>query len=75
MPRLPGQPKRTKKPPKETCTFNHHMAIEIEQSEARCIAHGNFLPRSVADKMVANIEALYRATESRERIARLGGAI
>lgn len=64
---------RAKKPPKDTCTLNHQMAIEITQAEARCISLGNFLPRSVADKLIADINAMHARTEDRERIARLGG--
>lgn len=56
---------------KATCTFNHSMAIEITQAEARCVAQGGFLPRTVADKMIASIEELYQQTEGRERIAKL----
>lgn len=60
---------KAKKKPKDTCTFKHSMAIEITQAEARCVSLGNFLPRTVADKMIASIEAMYAQTEARERIA------
>jgi hypothetical protein len=49
------------------------MILDISQAEARAIAMGNFLPRSVADKMIASIETLYQRTEPRERVAKLGG--
>lgn len=62
---------RAKKQPKETCTFKHDMKIEISQAEARCIAMGGFLPRTVADKLIADIERTYNATAARERVAKL----
>lgn len=62
---------RTRKPRKETCTFTHSMKLEITQLEARCISLGGFLPRSVADKMIGDCEALYRQTEGREAAARI----
>lgn len=62
---------RQRKPPKDTCTFKHDMKIEISQAEARCIAMGGFLPRTVADKLIADIERTYSITASRETIAKL----
>lgn len=70
MPTSSRKPK-AKKVDDGLCDFNHAMKIRITQQEARCIAHGNFLPRSVADKMIADIEAMYSLTESREKIARM----
>ncbi len=64
---------RKKKIDDGLCAFNHTIAVRISQENARRISLGGFLPREVADQMIADVEALYASTESRERIAKLGG--
>jgi hypothetical protein len=66
---------RARKPKKTTCTMRHEIRIEISQEHARCVAQGGFLPRAVADQLIASIEALYQKTAARESIAKLGGVL
>lgn len=52
------------------CAFNHQFKMRITQREARAIVAGGFLPRSVADAMIAEVEALHQQSAGRERAAK-----